>query len=212
MNFFFENRIDAGRQLGQTLAKLQLTKPLILALPRGGVVVGDEVAKILHAPMDVVISRKIAAPGHPEFGIGSLSEDEKPHFKAEYLKYFNLEDGLKDFMVLEEKGELRRRIEVYRRGKALADMSGKTIVVVDDGLATGVTAEAAASYLRTLNPAKLILAVPVGPTEIGPKLRNSFDQIVCLRSLENLQSVGMWYREFKQVEDAEVLEVLQKYH
>jgi len=212
MNFFFENRIDAGRQLGQTLAKLRLTRPLILALPRGGVVVGDEVAKILHAPMDVVISRKIAAPGHPEFGIGSLSEDEKPHFKAEYLNYFNLKDGLKDFMILEEKAELRRRIELYRGGKPLADMSGKTIVVVDDGLATGVTAEAAASYLRTLNPAKLILAVPVGPTEISPKLKNSFNQIVCLRSLEDLQSVGMWYREFKQVEDSEVLEVLQKYH
>jgi len=212
MSFFFENRAEAGRQLGQTLARLQLTRPLILALPRGGVVVGDEVAKILHAPMDVVIARKIGAPGNPEFGIGSISEDEKPHFQSESLKYFKLENGLKDFMVLEEKGELRRRIEKYRNGKPLGDMSGRTIVVVDDGLATGVTAEAAASYLRTLNPARLILAVPVGPTEISTKLKNSFDQIVCLKSLENLQSVGMWYREFEQVEDSEVLEVLQKYH
>ncbi len=212
MNFFFENRIDAGRQLGLRLARLQLIEPLILALPRGGVVVGDEVAKILHAPMDVVIARKIAAPGHPEFGIGSISEDEIPRFKSEYLKYFNLENGLKDFMTLEEKGELRRRVKLYREGKPLGDMSGKTIVVVDDGLATGVTAEAAASYLRTLNPSRLILAVPIGPTEISPKLKNSFDQIVCLRSLENLQSVGMWYREFKQVEDSEVLEVIQRYH
>ncbi len=212
MSFFFENRAEAGRQLGQTLARLQLTRPLILALPRGGVVVGDEVAKILHAPMDVVIARKIGAPGNPEFGIGSISEDEKPHFQSESLKYFKLENGLKDFMVLEEKGELRRRIEKYRKGKPLGDMSGRTIVVVDDGLATGVTAEAAASYLRTLNPARLILAVPVGPTEISTKLKNSFDQIVCLKSLENLQSVGMWYREFEQVEDSEVLEVLQKYH
>ncbi len=212
MNFFFENRIDAGRQLGQSLATLQLKRPLILALPRGGVVVGDEVAKILHAPMDVVISRKIAAPGHPEFGIGSLSEDEKPQFKKEYLNYFNLEDDQKEFMIMEEKGELRRRIELYRGGKPLADVSGKTIVVVDDGLATGVTAEAAGSYLRSLNPAKLILAVPVGPTEISPELKNNFDQIICLRSLENLQSVGMWYREFKQVEDSEVIDVLQKYH
>ena len=212
MNFFFENRVDAGKQLGMTLARLRLMEPRILALPRGGVVVGDEVAKILHAPMDVVIARKIAAPDNPEFGIGSISEDEVPHFKSEYLKFFQIEDVLKDIMVLKEKDELRRRIKFYRKGKPLQDLSGKTIIVVDDGLATGVTAEAAASFLRTLNPAKLILAVPVGPTEISPKLINSFDQIVCLKSIENLQNIGMWYREFDQVEDSEVMEVLQKYH
>lgn len=212
MNYLFENRKDAGRQLGLTLARLRLKEPLILALPRGGVVVGDEVASILHAPMDVVIARKIAVPGHPEFGIGAISEDEIPHFKSEYLKHFTIDPGQKDFMVLEEKGELRRRIKSYREGSPLEDMSGKTIVVVDDGLATGVTAEAAASYLRTLNPAKLVLAIPIGPTEISPELTNSYDQIVCLRSLKNLQSVGMWYREFNQVEDSEVQEVLRKYH
>lgn len=109
-------------------------------------VVGDEVAKILHAPMDVVVARKIAAPGH---GIGSISEDEVAHFYSDYLKYFQLEKGLKESMVLKEKNELHRRIQFYRGGKSLGDMTGKTIVVVDDGLATGVTAEAAASFLRT---------------------------------------------------------------
>ncbi len=212
MNFFFEDRVDAGKQLGLTLARLRLREPLILALPRGGVIVGGEVAQILHAPMDVVVARKIAAPGSPEFGIGSISEDEIPHFNPEYLKLLNVDNDLMDFMILEEKRELRRRVRSYREGKPLLDMSGRTVVVVDDGIATGVTAEAAASYLRTLNPSRLILAVPIGPTEISPQLKNSFDQIVCLKSIENLRSVGMWYRQFEQVEDSEVLEVLQKYH
>jgi len=212
MNFYFENRIDAGKKLGQLISQKNLKNPLILAVPRGGVVVGDEVAKILHAPMDVVIARKIAAPGDPEFGIGAISEDEIPHLNDDDLKYFNFENGLKEFLILEEKCEMRRRVELYRAGNPLADISGKTIVVVDDGLATGVTADAAANFLRTLKPAKLILAVPVGPTEISPRIKKCFDDIICLRSLDHLSSVGKWYREFNQLEDSEVLEVLHKYH
>jgi putative phosphoribosyl transferase len=211
MNFFFEDRADAGRRLGLTLAELHLSAPVILALPRGGVIVGDEVARILRAPMDVVVARKIAAPGNPEFGIGAISEDEIPHFNSDYLDYLLIDQAIREFLVREESAELRRRVALYRGGARLADLSGRTIVVVDDGLATGVTAEAAGSYLRTLNPGRLILAVPVGPTELGPNLRKSFDQIVCLKSLGDLQSVGKWYRDFEQVEDPEVLEVLRKH-
>ncbi len=212
MNFYFEDRADAGKKLGETLSRLDLRQPLIMALPRGGVIIADEVAKILHAPMDVVISRKICAPGNPEFGIGAISEDEIAHFRPEELLYFENKEGLKEFMILEEKAELRRRKEMYREGKPLSDMAGRTLVVVDDGLATGATALAAATFLRTLHPAKLILAVPVGPADVGPEIRKSFDQIICLNSLENLSSVGKWYKKFNQVEDQEVIDVLHKYH
>jgi putative phosphoribosyl transferase len=212
MNVFFSDRINAGKKLGHALEYLQDEKPIILALPRGGVIVADEVAKILNVSMDVVVARKIGAPGHPEYGIGAISEDEVPSFNKDIVPFIDPHSRLVHEIVEDEMNELRRRVKIYRGGHQLPEMKNRTVIVVDDGLATGVTAYAAAKYLRTLNPKKLILAVPVGPVDVNAELDEIYDEILCLHSVLDFHSVGTWYQSFEQVEDSEVLDVLKKYH
>lgn len=210
--YLFEDRKDAGRKLSRHLNQFQFTEPIVLALPRGGVVVADEVAKVMNVPLDVVIARKIGAPGQPEYGIGALSEDEYPTFNPMALDYFDPNDPEVSLTIHKEIEELHRRIELYREGKNLPDLKGRSVIVVDDGVATGVTAVAAAHYLRTLSPKEIILAVPVGPSQISKDIRDSYDRVLCLYPLDNLMSVGSWYHYFEQTEDDEVLDILKKYH
>jgi putative phosphoribosyl transferase len=211
-NLRFKDRIHAGRKLGERLLVRAFSEPVILALPRGGVPVAEEVARIHGAPLDVVIARKIGAPGHEEFGIGALSEDEVPHFNPGMSNYFNISGAEVRTIVKAETEELRRRIANYRGGRALPDLEGKTVILIDDGLATGVTAAAAGAFLRTLVPKELIFAAPVCPENIGPKVREQFDEIICLQSPRNFQAVGLWYENFSQVEDDEVMFILNKHH
>lgn len=208
----FQDRRDAGQKLAAYLKDFKFENPLLLALPRGGVVVADEVAKSLDAPMDVVISRKIGAPGHPEFGIGAISEDEMASFNPSTLIYFDPDSPAVKHTLEKEKAELRRRKMLYRDGHSLPDLKERSVIVIDDGLATGVTAVSAAKYLRTLRPKKLILAVPVGPTGVEQEVKENYDEVICLHSLANLRGVGLWYDDFDQVDDSEVLEILKKYH
>lgn len=212
MHRIFQDRHDAGKKLGQNLEDRKFVNPIILALPRGGIVVAEEVAKIINAPIDVVISRKIGAPGQEEFGIGAISENEDPWFNPQVSGYFDFDSPLIEETVLEEVHELRRRKKLYRHGHELPDLSDKTVILVDDGLATGVTAIAAAKFLRSKKPKRLILAVPVGPKEIHPELEEIFDEIICLHNPSNLRAIGLWYNDFKQVEDEEVKSILEKYH
>ena len=208
----FYDRRDAGKKLATILKKENLEDAVILALPRGGVVVADEVAKVLHLPMEVVIARKIGAPGHPEYGIGALSENSIPSFNSSVQGYFDLSSPAIRATIQDETEELKRRIELYRHGNALPDMKDKKVIIIDDGLATGATAVAAAKFLRTLHPKELILAVPVGPSDVGRDVEESYDRIICPHALANLRGVGLWYDNFDQVEDEEVLEILQTYH
>lgn len=191
---------------------MNLENVVLLSLPRGGVVVANEIAQELNLPLDVVISRKIGAPGHEEYGIGALSEDGVPQFNREVSRYYDFESPRIQDVVQKETHELKRRINLYRNGKALPNFDGKTVIVIDDGLATGVTAVAAAKYLRTLHPRELILAVPVGPDELSEAIAESYDEVICLYALADLQGVGLWYDDFGQVEDAEVVDILKTYH
>ena len=208
MTSLLKDRHDAGKRLGNYLLQHQIQSPFILGLPRGGVVVAQEVSEILKCPMSVVISRKIGSPFQSELGIGAISEDELPIYNKIGRAYFDLNSDEIQQIVIEEKKELRRRKALYRHGKDLPDLSSFTVIVIDDGLATGATAVAAAHYLRDLNPRKLILAIPVAPTIKGQDVTNAYDEIISLYDLEDFSGVGLWYDDFTQTEDEEVVRIL----
>ena len=205
---FFRDRQEAGVKLAQLLAKYSFKNPRVFGLPRGGVVVANEVAKHLACPLEVVMVRKIGAPGQPEYGIGAMSEDERPLFNPEVFGHYKSLANEVDATVARETRELRRRISLYRGSKSIGSLKNFSAIVVDDGLATGVSAAAAGKYLKTLNPSKLILAVPVGPTQIGQLVRDNYDEVICLQSVSHLVSIGQWYQHFNQIEDHEVLSIL----
>ena len=211
-NFRFKDRVHAGKKLGERLLGQAFLDPIILALPRGGVTVADQVARILNSSLDVVIARKIGAPGQEEFGIGAMSEDEVPHFNPSMTQYFDISGREVQNIVRSETEELRRRIAHYRGGRELPSLKGKTVILIDDGLATGVTAAAAGTFLRTQRPKELIFAAPVCPQIISSEVRQRFDEIICLESPRNFQAVGLWYEDFPQIEDEEVMFILNKYH
>lgn len=209
MNSLLKDRHDAGKRLGHHLLKYNFKNPYLLALPRGGVVVAEEVAKILKSQFSVVISRKIGSPDQPELAIGAISEDEIPIFNSIGSAYFDLNSDEIQKLVLNEKMELQRRIELYRHGKKLSNMENRTVIVIDDGLATGATAVAAAHFLRGFKPQELILAVPVAPVHKGQDVSNAYDKIISLYNLENFSGVGLWYDDFSQTEDEEVIRILK---
>jgi predicted phosphoribosyltransferase len=211
MAALLKDRRDAGKKLGNFLLKYNFKRPIVLGLPRGGVIVAEEVAKILHCPMSVVISRKIGSPDQPELGIGALSEDEIPVFNRIGQAYFDLYSQEIEEIVQSEKQELRRRKTLYRQDHNLPSLHDFTVIVVDDGLATGATAVAAAHYLKSLNPSELVLAIPVAPVSKGQDVLRSFDQVISLFDLENFSGVGLWYDDFEQIEDQEVLNTLKSF-
>lgn len=207
--YLFKDREDAGKILARILQKKNYQNPFILGLPRGGVILAASAASALHAPFDVVISRKIGAPGHQEYGIGAISEDEIPYFSPENLPRVEVQAQAVKTIVEDETNELRRRVKLYRHGHHLSSLSEHTVIVVDDGLATGVTAIAAGKYLRKLQPLKLVLAIPVAPDMYSPEIKKIYDEVVCPHFIENMSSVGLWYREFSQVDDREVVAALK---
>lgn len=202
----FENREEGGRKLGELLLTKNYVHPIVVGLPRGGVITAWEVAQQLDCPLQVVIIRKIGSPIDPEYGIGAMSEDEECFFSPG-ADLFDVESYDIKKIIEMERLELRRRIKEYR-GEELRIPSQQTIIVVDDGLATGVTASCAAKFLKKFNPQKIILAVPVGPRIIRSYLSDLYDEIVILERPLNFLGVGNWYKDFKQTSDEEVLEIL----
>ncbi|MCU1457970.1 MAG: putative phosphoribosyl transferase [Actinomycetia bacterium] len=196
--------------LVQPLRGLGLTEPLVLALPRGGVPVAYEIARGLGAELDVFVVRKVGAPGHPEFGIGAISEGHDGVLLSTEADELGLQPSDIAAQAQLERVELQRRVERYRGGREPADVAGRDVVVVDDGLATGVSAEAALRVLRARGPRRLVLAVPVCAGDSARRIGALADDVVCLATPSDFRAVGLWYRDFEPTSDDEVERLLER--
>jgi predicted phosphoribosyltransferase len=210
---FYDHR-QAGEELALRLLERagdgDLTDTVVLALPRGGVPVAAEVARALKAPLDVLVARKIGAPGSPEVGIGAIAGEDPPVFDSRALRMLGLTEEDLAADVARERTELHRREALYRDGRPALDVEGRTVILVDDGLATGVTARAALRLLRSRRPARLVLAVPVCAPEAAREIGREADDLVCLHGPSAFRSVGEWYEEFAQISDNEVISTLRR--
>lgn len=212
MRMRFRDRNEAGRQLAERLREVLDETPVVLALPRGGVPVGYEVAAALEAPLEVLVARKLGVPWRPELGMGAIAEGGALYLNAEVLAYADLTNEEALEVARRESRELARRVRLYRGERPLPDMKGRTVLLVDDGLATGGTARAAARAVRVLGPRRLVLAIPVAAAETAEALRGEVDEVVAVREPPRLGSVGAWYEDFHQVDDEEVLALLRRAH
>jgi putative phosphoribosyl transferase len=204
----FHDRRDAGRQLGRALRDYERANPLVLGLPRGGVPVADEVAIALHAPLDVVIVRKLGSPMNPECGFGAVGEGGALVTDEGARREVGVGDEEYRRIIGRERAEIERRIALYRENRPMLDVTGRTVIVVDDGLATGSTASAAISVLRHLGAGRIVLAVPTGSAQAVELLRSRADEVLCLQTPEWFRAVGAQYEDFAQTTDHEVIEIL----
>jgi putative phosphoribosyl transferase len=206
----FKNRKDAGLQLVAPLLRFKPEKPVVLALPRGGVPVGYEIAIALDAPLDVIVVRKLGAPGQPELGIGAVVDGDH-HLSVLNEHVMSLLNVSADYLNREvalQLQEIRRRQELYRGGHPPEKILGRTVIVVDDGIATGGSMRAALRGVRRANPQRLVLAVPVAPPDTIEFLRPEVDVVVCLSTPAFFHAVGQFYRDFSQTTDEEVIRLL----
>jgi len=205
---YFRDRSDGGRRLAERLRAMNLDDPVVLALPRGGVPVGFEIATALGASLDVFVARKVGAPGHSEYGIGAIAEGGGVVADEDALRVLGLSREQFEALVVEERKEMDRRVHHYRGARQLPELRQRDVVLVDDGLATGVTAEAALLALRSREPRRLVLAVPACAASTADRLRTVADEVVCVIAPEDFCAVGLWYGEFGQTTDEEVLRLL----
>jgi putative phosphoribosyl transferase len=211
----FSNRTEAGRALGEAVANhVRRTgyqgRPLVLALPRGGVPVGVEVARAINGELDVMVARKVGLPWQPELGVGAVTEDGPPVMNTEVLQRAGLSSQELSAAVDAEREEVRRRLRRYRNDRPPPRVDGRLVVVTDDGLATGVTARAALRALRQQNPWQLLFAAPVCAADAADLLANDADAVICLIAPRNLGAISVWYEDFPQLDDAEVEELLNE--
>ncbi|HUJ02833.1 MAG TPA: phosphoribosyltransferase family protein [Rhizomicrobium sp.] len=208
----FADRHDAGRKLASALAKYKDKNAIVLALPRGGVPVAYEVAKALHAPLDVLLVRKIGAPGHPELGIGAVVDGANPQIvlNDDVVRIVRPSESYIAAESAREREELERRRKAYRGTRPAPDLTGRTVIVVDDGIATGGTARAVLKALGQSGAERIVLAMPVAPPETVALLEKEADEIVCLSMPEPFSAVGLHYRDFEQTTDEEVVSLLAR--
>jgi putative phosphoribosyl transferase len=206
----FYDRTDAGRRLAKLLKRRIQGPCVVLAIPRGGVVVGYEVAKELGCPLDVVISRKVGAPAQPELAVGAVAEDGVVFVDEEIAGLVGVSRDYVERRAREELREVWRRAEEYRGGREMPDLSGKTVILVDDGLATGLTMMAAVHMARNKGAEKVVVAVPVSPPETVAKLRRHADEVICLETPTNFYAIGQFYDRFDQLTDEETNSILRK--
>jgi predicted phosphoribosyltransferase len=206
----FQDRTDAGRQLAGKLRQYA-DRPdvVVLALPRGGVPVGFEVAQALHAPLDVFLVRKLGLPEQPELAMGAIATGGVRVVNDEVVGRLRIPDDVIEAVFRQELHELKRRELRYRGDRPAPSVRGKTVILVDDGLATGSTMRAAVAALRRQGPTRIVVAVPVGAAETCSDLQQEADEVVCARTPEPFYAVGLWYQDFGQTSDEEVRELLE---
>ena len=205
----FADRVEAGERLAKALVHHAGTSSVVLAIPRGGVIVGEIVARALGAPLDVVVPRKIGAPGNPELGIGAVAPGVRVLDPAA-LALLGVSEGYLEREIAIQEAEIERRQHAYRDGRAAQPVHGKVAIVVDDGVATGSTAVAALRWARAQSAAHVVLAVPVAPPQSLPRLGAEADEVVALETPQPFFAVGEWYRDFEQTTDDEVVAALAR--
>jgi predicted phosphoribosyltransferase len=205
----YRDRRHAGVELARHLADVKGQDVVVLALPRGGVPVAFEVARALDAPLDVFVVRKLGLPGHPEFAMGALASGGVRVLNDEVVRLYRIPEQAVEAVAQDERTELERREHAYRSQRPALDVRGRTVVLIDDGLATGSTMKAAVEAVRALSPARIIVAVPVGSPDTCREFAAIADEIVCARRPEHFAAVGQWYDDFRQTTDEEVRELLQ---
>ncbi|MBI2147218.1 phosphoribosyltransferase [Candidatus Woesearchaeota archaeon] len=205
----FRNRTHAGQLLAKQLTKYKTKKGvLVLAIPRGGVAVAREIADELHAPLDVVIVRKIGAPGNEELAIGAASHDDVV-LNKDVISYLGVSPSLLQQKIQEKQKEVKERYHLFRGKKKPYDVKNKIIVLVDDGVATGATISAAIIVLKNQKPKKIVVAIPVAPPDTVQRLQKEADEVICLETPLAFMAIGQFYGDFTQVEDDEVVRLLQ---
>lgn len=206
----FRDRRDAGRQLAERLLIYSSDDVVVIGLPRGGVEVAFEIARALNAPLDVIVSRKLGAPDQPELGIGAVAQGGIMLLDEYLVRALHIPQADIEAIAKREREEMHRRAIEYRGSEDLPDLRGKTVILVDDGLATGVTSRAAILAAKSGNPRRIVLAVPVCAPETASELAVDVEELVCLHSPDRFIAVGFWYQNFGQTTDAQVIELLEE--
>lgn len=205
----FKDRTDAGQKLAKKLEYLQKEEPIILAIPRGGVVTGDVIAKMLGASLDIVVPRKIGAPHNPELAIGAVMHDGSFFPNITVIEYFDVRKDFIDVQIVEQLEEIERRL-MHFRGRKEYNLKDKTIILVDDGVATGSTVFVTIDWLKKQRPKRIILATPVGSRDTIERL-SKIIEVVVLQNPETFGAVGEFYEYFDQVDDSQVIKIMQNY-
>jgi predicted phosphoribosyltransferase len=205
----FRDRSDAGRRLAEALAHLEGQDVVVLGIPRGGVEVAAKVAAARGWPLDIVVPRKIGAPGNPELGLGAIAPGVRV-LDERMIRTLNVPERYLEEEIAAQEEEIRRRTEAYRGGRPPVSLAGKVAVVVDDGVATGGTAVAAVRWARVAGASRVILAIPVAPREAVVRLSKEADEVVVVATPEPFFAVGQWYGRFPQTSDREVVELLER--
>lgn len=198
--------------LARELAGLSLHAPVVLALPRGGVPVAAEVAAVLKAPLDLVIVRKVGAPGNPELAVAAIVDGDPPDvvLNREIVEAYNLDEAALATLVKRERPELQRRRAIYRRNRSPLSIAGKTALLVDDGAATGTTMKVAIRALKRRSPTAIVVALPIAPPQTVAELSQEADRVVCLAQPPHFRALGYHYRNFEQLDDEEVIAALER--
>ncbi len=205
----FPDRAEAGRLLAAELAERSGEKPVVLGIPRGGIIVAREIARALSGELDVVLAHKLGAPGQAELAVGSVAEDGKLFLNDAVVRDLGVSEGYIQQEKTNQLAQLRRRISMIRKVRPKVSLKGRTVIVTDDGVATGATTQAALWAVRLEKPAYLVAAIPVGPKDTIERLADDVDEMVCLRTPPLFAAVGQFYEHFYPVEDEDMLRVLQ---